>query len=88
MIKLNEKKDIYVIRDEANYDRACDSAWRTALHLFGINENGHSTDVEDWERSYCSLNIKFIQYSRSDSTHLYTFEAWAEKSEDEDEDDN
>lgn len=85
MEKVLKVKSIYIVRSEANFDRACDEARNQTSCLFDIDEDGHSS-LEGWTRSSCSIELKFISYEASFSmtgaSHNYIFEATA-KSYDE-----
>lgn len=82
-MNIGDSIEIIVNRDESHFDRACDSAYQRAVLLFGIDENGHSKRVKDWERSCCWIEIEFIRYKRIGSDHCYIFMAKTAKNEDE-----
>ncbi len=83
MYKINEVFDHSVIRSEANFDRASDAAYKFALFKFEIDEDGHSSKVEGWERSSCSIEIEFKKYIRNGHEHVYNFTIAVRKSENE-----
>ncbi len=72
-MQINDKKEIVIIRQEANFDRACDQAHRQAIAYFGIDEDGYSAYVENWERSECCIKIDFKEYTRMGNQHHYSF---------------
>lgn len=82
-MKCGDVRDITITRFEANFDRACDEAYRLAVSMFGINEDGHSERIKDWERSRCWIQLDFVSYIRSGQEHCYTFFATPKKSEDD-----
>jgi len=62
-----------ITRQEANFDRACDEVHQYAIWYFGIDEDGHSNKLPDWERN-CRIEIEFTKYissyTRVGSTHV------------------
>lgn len=68
-------------------ERAIDQARRLALITFGIDENCHSDEVADWERSSCSIRIEFEKTTTCvgylGASHIVEFKAWCEKSDEE-----
>jgi hypothetical protein len=89
MYKINQKVDIRIQDNRADFDRACESANYQAVMLFGIDDCGHSSKVEGWERSNCSIKIEFKKYTQYGNmvgwSHVYLFEAWVEQHIEEDE---
>ncbi len=77
---------IVVTREESNFDRACDSAYRQALSKFQIDEDGYSQIVQGWEKYTCCIEIEFKNYVRTGCNHHYTFVAKAVKEEGEEND--
>ena len=71
--------ELRISRQEANFDRACDEAYRQAVSQFEIDEGGHSTRIRDWERSRCWIELRFLSYIRIGSSHCYIFEATTAK---------
>ena len=86
MYLINEQVEITIDRSEANFDRASDSAYSMAVGMFGIDEDGHSSNVEGWERSSSWIEVVFDTYLRHGHTHLYAFVACPRKAESADED--
>lgn len=86
MYNIGDSKEIPVIREEANFDRACDAAYKFALMQFMVNEDGHAEWVSGWERSCCSIEVEFISYKRSGNEHVYWFRISTSKVEDTEED--
>lgn len=88
MIEVLARENITVSREECNFDRACDTAYRMALSKFDVDDNGHIARVPGAERSCCSVVVEFVKYVHGGSTvghsHEYTFEARVEKHVDED----
>lgn len=84
---IGEKIDITVERQETNFDKACDSARRLALSIFGIDEFGHINNVKDASRSETYMEITFKGYkqtcSMSGGDIVYTFEAVVLKCEED-----
>ena len=80
MKSIGDSTEIQVVRQEAHFDRACDSAYHQAVMYFEIEEDGHSRRVKDWERSCCWIELEFKRYVRIDSEHCYTFIAKTAKS--------
>ena len=76
------KREINVNRNEANFDRACDEAHRLACIQFGLDDDGYSYIVKDWERSNCLIQVCFKSYRHATSCHTYTFIAEAIKNVD------
>ena len=72
---------IFISRTEANFDRACDEAYKSALIRFGIDEYGHSNCIEEWERNSCLIEVTFNNYVRMGNNHRYQFSAIALKSD-------
>jgi hypothetical protein len=85
-INIGDVEEIYISRLEANFDRACDTAYQRALWHFGIDQDGHSTKVKHWERSCCWIEVDFVTYKRIGSEHLYFFKISTARNE-EDKDD-
>lgn len=81
MYRIDDEAEITVHRTEANFDRACDSAYSMAVGMFGINDDGHSTNVNGWERSASWIEVVFDKYVRHGHDHLYSFRAYPRKSE-------
>lgn len=82
-------EQIIIRRQEADFDRACDSAAEQAVYLFGIDDCGHPKD-ERFQRSRCCLKVEFKSYERTmgmgGGSSTYKFVAYLEQ-DDEDEDD-
>jgi len=81
MMNIGETIDIVITRTESGFDRACDSAYKTALSRFGINEDGHSNRVTGWERSSCYIEVNSLRYIRTNNEHNYLFLATTKKSD-------
>jgi hypothetical protein len=76
---IGEKVEATVIRNETNFDKACDSAYRLAISIFGIDEFGHFNNVKNANRNSAYLAVTFKSYkhtgSMSGQEMVYTFEA-------------
>lgn len=81
MIEFDHEAQIIVDREESNFDRACDSAYVMAVGMFGIDEDGHSSRINGWERSSCWIEVVFDSYVRHGSRHMYGFLAYPRKAE-------
>ncbi len=85
-IPIKQREPIIITRYDSHFDRACESAAKLAPVIFGIDDCGHSSRVEDWERSSCSIMIEFLKMSfalgMTGAEYTYYFEAWAEKADD------
>lgn len=73
MYKIGDSELVVITRSEANFDRACDEAYKYALQCFGIDQDGHSKLINGWERSQCCIEIKFREYLRMSNEHTYIF---------------
>lgn len=73
---LTDTKLVRVIRDDANFDRACDAARSLALGYW---------DIPNWQRSTDSIRILFLHYNlhcgMGGDTHEYAFNTWAVRNE-------
>lgn len=87
MLGIGSTKEIIVTREEAHFDRACDTAYRLAVGYFGIDEDGHSQRVQGWDRSSSFIEIEFVRYVRMGCEQVYVFNATARKSEEDSDDD-
>ena len=74
-------EQIIVQRLEANFDRACDYAYRLALSRFGFDDCGRTDrlDLSDFDRTTDSVCVTFVRYRQSGGMggreHIYEFEA-------------
>jgi len=78
-MQIGKTEEINISRSESNFDKACDSAYSMALNIFGINEDGHSLKLQEWERASCCIELSFVTYYRIGYSHTYTFSAKAIK---------
>jgi hypothetical protein len=87
MYQINECVDIIVSREEANFDRACDTAYRHALSQFQVDQDGHIKAVKDSERCRDSIEVQFVSYvlsgGMSGVSHTYMFQAWVSRCEED-----
>jgi hypothetical protein len=81
MKSIGDSVDLHVVRQESNFDRACDAAYLRAINHFEIDEDGHSRRIKDWDRTCCCIELEFIRYKRIGNEHCYLFRAAAVKSE-------
>ena len=83
MYKINEIVEIPIDRDEANFDRACDSAYRVACATFGLDDDGYCKHVKYSKRSTDSIIVEFKTYKHDASltghNHIYIFNIWVER---------
>ena len=83
MYDLNQREKIVVTRSEADLDRAASQAYKSALSIFGVDEYGHFTNVENAHRSSCVLIVRFLSYDIEGTmvgiNHCYVFEAYVTK---------
>lgn len=78
--KLRQRKEFSVIRYyEPNFDKACEAAYRDALMIFGVDDDGHFTNVENSARSTDTLIIEFKSYRQVGSDYIYLFDAWVQR---------
>lgn len=79
-------KPFPITDSRADFDKACKDAYGFALAVFKIDEYGHSDSI-DFNRSTDSIHVKFLSYKCIGSIvgheHLYEFEAWIEREEEE-----
>jgi len=84
MVLSNQMK-IPIIRREANFDRACDSANEIAIGLYQMDENGRVPDsvlfaaYHPFVRTTDCIVLKFAEYTRCGSEHTYLFTARIER---------
>ena len=83
--KIGEPLDFFITREEADYDRACDEAYRHALMLFDVDDCGHILSIKDSERSTDSIMVQFVKHCQhggmSGRCHRYDFVAVVERCE-------
>lgn len=78
------KTQVTIERQESSFDRACDNAYRMALMMFGSDDDGYLTNVKDNCRTTDCVCCEFKSYSRYGHSHLYMFDVWVERAEDDD----
>jgi hypothetical protein len=85
MTELNQRIEIVVRRQEANFDCACDEAYKRALTIFDVNDDGRINGVSDSCQSSDTLYVVFIRHYHSGSIvgqeHVYLFEAFVSRGE-------
>jgi hypothetical protein len=76
--------ELEVIRQESDFDRACDEAVRRGVTMLGIDEDGHGGD---FVRSRDSVEVRFLGYvcnvSMVGREHCYRFCASVVRGEEE-----
>ena len=81
-LKLNCPYPITVTREDANFDRACDTAYKIALSMFEFDDYGHCK-VPGYDRSEHSLTVEFWDYTilgnMTGVSHIYKFRTWVNK---------
>lgn len=77
---IKDKHTFSIDIREADFDKACNSAYQYAVSYYDIDDSGHCHKYEDVERFSSSITIKFKGYQREGSmighTHAYKFECW------------
>ena len=80
MYKLGQRITIEITRHESGFDRACDSAYDSALMAFGCDEDGHINNVTGSDRSSHGIFVELVGYVHSGGmgghTHVYEFQAY------------
>ena len=70
-------------------EKAAAEASERALIEFGIDRDGHSDEVPDWERSCCSIQVEFKGITMSGGmmgwSSTVTFETWCECNDEDEE---
>ncbi len=83
-----EKVPIHISRQESNFDRACEAAYKYALMRFHADDDGYLNNVKDSERSTDSVVVEFVSYRHTGGmggqSFQYEFVAWVERYVDED----
>ena len=88
---ISKKKQIIVTLQDSTrlMEIAANRVIRLANFEFGIDEYGHSDRVKKWERSCCSIRIKFdtieINGGMCGWEYNVMFTAWCEIHEDDEE---
>lgn len=82
--KIGERKEILIARQDANFDRAVDSAIAYARAIYGADSDGYLNNVEGHERSTDVIRIDLISYhcylGMTGQSHGYYFESRVERS--------
>lgn len=84
---ISDVEEIRVVRSEANFDRACDSAWARAVDLWGIDDNGRIPApalldaAVPWDRTTDSIRVAFIGYNAGCSGSVYTFSTYLQRAD-------
>ena len=83
-MKTLHKFEFNINRDEANFDRACDSARQYALTNLKVDENGYITAIEDSDRSSDYISITFVSLTMCGGmggwNYCYSFKCSVERS--------
>jgi hypothetical protein len=86
-MKTLKSEEVFVIRQEANFDKACDEAYDKAISILKIDEDGHSS-IPIWHRSSCFVIVSFQEYLHTGSMgsheHKYIFLVEAIMNEEDD----
>lgn len=82
-LKTKEKHfTITQTHSTVDFNGAVRDAYVRALHIFGIDYNGHCGDPRTFPRSASSLNIEFVRMravgSMAGQSIHYEFKAWME----------
>jgi hypothetical protein len=92
--QIGERKRILVhLKETARMmEVGLDQARWKSVNEFGIDDCGHSSEVDEWERSCCSVRVKFVGLESSGGMGggeiTLEYEAWCEKYYDEDEEED
>ena len=87
--RISEIEEVVVTTDSSArmYEKAMRLASGMAQTCFGIDDCGHSSKVDEWERSCCSVEVRFKTMQASGGMtgwdYTFVFEAWCEKNEEE-----
>ena len=83
--KISESERIVVSihRNIRPWEYAINRAREDAAHQFGIGDCGHSSLVDEWERSCCSIVIRFVEMEIHGGCITFKFTAWCEKYEED-----
>lgn len=80
--QINEEVELTVEREDANFDRACDSAMKGAVGMFGADQQdsyGCFLYVEGAVQSTASIEVRFVDYRATKRlgvwNHYYRFKA-------------
>lgn len=93
MKKLTEESTIVVSLDNSRrlMEEAIKWAQERALVEFGIDDSGHSNRVDGWQRSSCSIRIRFEGLELSGGMMGWScdviFKVWCECCDDDDDED-
>lgn len=87
-IIAEEELHVHLQGSHRPLERGLEQAHERAIMRFGIDEDGHSDRVPEWERSCCSINIEFVRMIMSGGMGGWSttmiFKAWCERVYDED----
>lgn len=83
MFRIGQIVEIVIDRTEPNFDKACEQAYKKACKIFGVDEDGHITNVENSARSTDSVVIDFKHFRCSGSMAggecYYVFDTWVHR---------
>lgn len=83
---IGKIESIRITDSRADFDKACTEAYYSTIEIFGITVDGCSDKI-DFVRSTDTIHVKFVSYERVGTmvghTHVYKFEVWIEREEDE-----
>jgi hypothetical protein len=84
-MRISDIEEIQVSLDSCVrvLERGLETARTDALRIFGIDDCGHSSKVEQWARSdsWVEIEFKAVRSRGGNCVHVL-FRAWCEKSED------
>jgi hypothetical protein len=88
LYEIGERVDIRVVRDsEANFDLACEQAYKMALDKFGCDDLGDLNNVIASDRAVDSVVVAFVSYvcvgNMLGQSHAYKFSAWVSRVDDD-----
>lgn len=80
-ITTNELMTVYISDSTRPLERAVEKLKELCILSYGIDEDGHSTKVKDWERSRCSIESELVKTSFIVSSNVFrfTFKVWIDK---------
>lgn len=80
-ITTNELMTVYISDSTRPLERAVEKLNELCISFYGIDEDGHSAKVKDWERSRCSIESELVKISFVVSSNVFrfTFKVWIDK---------
>ena len=74
---------ITITLEWADFDSACKQAWETARAMIGLDQDGQTFDLTEWDRSCCEIQLEHIStringgYTGVSFTYHFTY--WVTK---------